>query len=150
VRHELRYRGQSFELAVEEELAADGDAPDGLAPARLQEAFAAEHERRYGYRDAESPVELVNMRVSVWGEAPALEPAGIRREGAPQPPLEVAVHMADGEVAAALHRGEPEPGEELRGPALWALPEATLLVPPGWRGSVDAHGTIHLRRGQGG
>ena len=31
------------------------------------------------------------------------------------------------------------------GPALFALPEATLLVPPGWSGAVDAHGTIALR-----
>ena len=34
----------------------------------------------------------------------------------------------------------------LAGPALCALPEATLLIPPGWCGEVDAHGTIHLQR----
>ena len=42
-------------------------------------------------------------------------------------------------------RGEPAPGSVIEGPALCALPEATLLVPPGWRGEVDAHGTINLR-----
>jgi hypothetical protein len=30
------------------------------------------------------------------------------------------------------------------GPALCALPEATLLVPPGWVGQVDEQGTITL------
>jgi hypothetical protein len=24
------------------------------------------------------------------------------------------------------------------------MPEATLLIAPGWSGSVDEHGTIHL------
>ena len=50
VRHELRYRGQSFELPVEEEL--DRARRDGGSiPAALREAFARAHEQRYGYRD---------------------------------------------------------------------------------------------------
>jgi len=47
---------------------------------------------------------------------------------------------------ALVLRGEPDPGAEVWGPALWALPEATLLVPPGWSGRVDQHGTIVLDR----
>src|SRR5207253_326111 len=48
---ELRYRGQAFELAVE-----------GVED--LREAFEAEHERAYGYRDEDAEVELVTVRVT--------------------------------------------------------------------------------------
>jgi N-methylhydantoinase A/oxoprolinase/acetone carboxylase beta subunit len=46
-------------------------------------------------------------------------------------------------------RGELAPGTRLQGPALCAMPEATLLVAPGWAGEVDAHGTARLRRVEG-
>ena len=49
-----------------------------------------------------------------------------------------------------MWRGEPPPGLNLRGPAVWALAEATLLVAPGWAGDVDEHGTIVLRDGEAG
>ena len=36
------------------------------------------------------------------------------------------------------------PGTRVRGPVLCALPEATLLVAPGWSGEVDEFGTVKL------
>lgn len=65
---EVRYAGQSHELAVR-------------APARaaeVAEAFAAEHERRYGYRDDDAEVEVVTVRVraSVPGPQVAWRAAG--------------------------------------------------------------------------
>ena len=47
---------------------------------------------------------------------------------------------------AEVIRGEPPPGETLAGPAIVELPEATLAVPPGWRGEVLATGTIRIER----
>ena len=44
-------------------------------------------------------------------------------------------------------RGQLAAGERLHGPAICELPEATLAVPPGWRGTVDDAGTITLERG---
>jgi len=52
-------------------------------------------------------------------------------------------------LEAAVHSGELPAGTALSGPALCALPEATLLVPPGWSGEVDEHGTIRLHRDTG-
>jgi N-methylhydantoinase A len=135
VRYELRYHGQSFELSIEESGSVD--------PIALADAFSQAHERRYGYRDDSAEVELVNMRVSVWGTAPELRPRGA---GAGVPAHGSARIMFDSEpVEAAVFRGEPEPGARLSGPALYALPESTLLIPPGWSGSVDDHGTCHLQ-----
>ena len=147
-RHELRYRGQSFELPVQEEIEITSAEPRGLDPAALRAAFADAHEQRYGYRDEAGEVELVNMRVSVWGPAPVLTAeagAGVHAEDAQPRPIVFAGET----VSASVHRGEPAPGTDLRGPALCALPEATLLIPPGWSGGTDAHGTIHLQRAAG-
>ncbi|HLM84834.1 MAG TPA: hydantoinase/oxoprolinase family protein [Solirubrobacteraceae bacterium] len=142
VRHELRYRGQSFELAVEEELEPGASAQTGLDPDALRAAFAQAHERRYGYREDDAAVELVNMRVSVWGQAPALE---LAPSACAAPAVRETQIVFDGEpVTASVLRGELAPGTALAGPALCALPDATLLVPPGWSGAVDEHGTIHL------
>jgi len=139
VSHELRYRGQSFELAVEQSRSADTGV--------LREAFARAHEKRYGYRDDSAEVELVNMRVSLWGSSPALRPLA-SGAGAPLPGTRSIVF--DGvALEAAVHSGELPAGTALSGPALCALPEATLLVPPGWSGEVDEHGTIRLHRDTG-
>jgi N-methylhydantoinase A len=126
VRYELRYRGQSFELTVEEEDAqqaqngsgqpSDDGAPPG--PDVLREAFAQAHERRYGYRDDSVEVELVTIRVSAWGAAPHLR------------------------LASA--EGEPAPGAAIEGPTVCSLPGSTLYVPDGWRGEADDYGTVHL------
>jgi N-methylhydantoinase A len=107
--YETRYAGQSFELPI--------DGHGSSSPDRLREAFEAEHERRYGYRDPDAPLELVTIRASATLPGPELTPAA-----APQLPA------------------------RLDGPAVHHLPESTLLVPAGWRGRTDAHGTIHLLR----
>jgi N-methylhydantoinase A len=66
--YELRYRGQSYELAVESE---------SVDPTVLREAFGRAHEQRYGYRDDSAEVELVTVRASVWGPARELSPRGV-------------------------------------------------------------------------
>jgi N-methylhydantoinase A len=159
VRYELRYRGQSFELTVDGTIdPVDGfgggvvplsNAPAAseralLDPARVIEAFEAAHEQRYGYRDERAEVELVNVRVSAIGERPALSLRGTTAE----PPLRGSASVVfDGKwVQAELWRGELPCGVRVKGPALCALRESTLLVPPGWSGTVDDLGTIVLER----
>jgi N-methylhydantoinase A len=133
--YELRYRGQSFELAV-----AAGAHP---APQELRQRFEAQHEERYGYHAPGQELELVTIRVSatVPGAdieltgADEAEPAHARREA-----------TLDGErVELEVLRGSPAPGTEIAGAMVVELPESTLLVPPGWAGTVDDTGTIQLR-----
>jgi N-methylhydantoinase A/oxoprolinase/acetone carboxylase beta subunit len=107
---DARYAGQSHELALR-------DVPPQARA--LRDAFAAAHEERYGYRDAEADVELVTVRTA-------------RIEPGPE------VRWEAGDA------GDPAP---IAGPAVVALPEATLVVPDGWRGTTDATGTVILSRG---
>jgi len=141
VRHELRYKGQSFELSVEES-STDGEEGRGLSAQALRSSFAEAHEARYGYRDDHAEVELVTLRLSVWGSAPPLA-APMQRHI--QPRIETREIVFAGEtLAASVIRGEPTAGVRFTGPALLALADSTLLVPPGWSGEADAHGTLHL------
>jgi N-methylhydantoinase A len=130
VSYELRYRGQSFELAVAEENPANagdlahlgGSAPrTPPSPDALREAFACAHERRYGYRDDDAEIELVTLRASAWGAAP---------DGA--------------RLVAQDAHGALAPGTRMRGPTVCALEGSTLLVASGWEGEVDAFGTVRL------
>jgi N-methylhydantoinase A len=132
----LRYAGQSFELPV-----PGSERPD---PAELAGRFADEHERRYGYRDPESPVELVNVRVALAVPGPSPEPRAAAGDG-----LERRTRRArfGGEWReVAVLRGEPEAGAGAEGPCIFELPEATLVLPPGWRARVDGRGTIAAER----
>jgi N-methylhydantoinase A len=160
VRYELRYRGQSFELTVDGEIDPEdcfldemfvpvSDAPAAgehalLNPARLREAFEEAHEQRYGYRDEDAEVELVNVRVSAVGPRPAVR---LTSACADPPVRGSTIVVFDGEpTETELWRGELRAGTRVCGPALCAMDESTLLVPPGWSGSVDEHGTVALER----
>jgi N-methylhydantoinase A len=130
--YELRYRGQAFELPV--------PGPPGPDPAQLAEDFAAEHEARYGYRDPEGELELVTIRVS------AVEPGP-----EPRPRAAAGDNLVEGErdarfggswVGTSVLRGDPGAGVRAEGPCVFELPEATLVLPPGWTASVDETGTI--------
>jgi N-methylhydantoinase A len=147
VRYELRYRGQSFELGIEQALHADAgstldlDAHAAFSPQQLCAAFADAHETRYGYRE-QAEVELVTMRASVWAAQPALRLLG--GEGEPAPTRACTLRVEGEQMEGMLMSGAPAPGIALRGPTVCLMAESTLFVGPGWSGSVDEHGTVHL------
>jgi N-methylhydantoinase A len=134
--YEMRYRGQSFELPV--------PGPTEPDPTELAEGFAAAHEQRYGYRDPEGEVELVNIRVAMTVPGPQPEPtaaaAGSLRESARRA-------LFDGEwIEARVLSGDPPAGLAGTGPLIFELPDATLVIPPGWSAEVDSAGTIRAGR----
>jgi N-methylhydantoinase A len=130
---DLRYLGQSYPLQVE------WDGTSG----RAEEAFHALHQRRYGHR-LDEPVELLNVRVSVAGSTPVLDPAPLAAgpPGAGRP-----VPMAGfAEPVPVYGRDELAAGQEIAGPALITETVATTYLAPEWRGSVHDTGTLILRR----
>jgi len=140
VAYDVRYRGQAHELTVRDPARA------GVADVRA--AFEALHEERYGYRDAGTAVEVVTIRATARLPGPALDLAA--GDGAAQTArTRRAVVFGGDEHDTEVLRGEPVPGDVVAGPAICELPEATLAIPPGWRGTVDDAGTIVLAREQG-
>ncbi len=130
--YEMRYAGQAFELSV-----PGGTRPD---PADLCERFEQVHEERYGHRDPEGAVVLVDIRLAL--VAPGPEP---RLAAAPAGHLEESARRVrfDGTwIETPVLRGEPAAGLRAEGPVIFELPEATFVVPPGWRSEVDEAGTI--------
>jgi N-methylhydantoinase A len=134
--YEMRYRGQAFELPV-----PGPAAPD---PVDLRERFAAAHEERYGYRDPDGEVELVHIRLAMVVRGPRPQLVGASGGGPAQSsrPARFDAEWLDTRVL----RGEPSAGLRAEGPAIFELPEATFVLPPGWSAEVDGAGTIVATR----
>ncbi len=133
--YEMRYAGQAFELPV--------PGPVDPDPAELGERFARIHEERYGHRDPEGEVVLVDIRLAMVVPGPEPRPAaapGGRLEQSSRP-----VRFGAEWVETPVLRGEPAAGARAEGPVVFELPEATLVLPPGWAAEVDAAGTIVAR-----
>src|SRR6478672_235608 len=133
--YQLRYAGQAFELPV--------PGPVDSDPAELIAGFERAHEERYGHRDPEGEVVLVDIDLALIVPGPAPQPEAAS-EGAVERGSRH-VHF-DGEwIETPVLRGEPAAGTEAEGPVVFELPEATFVVPPGWTTRVDRHGTIVAR-----
>jgi N-methylhydantoinase A len=131
----MRYAGQAFELPV-----PGPAAPD---PAALTAAFEELHEERYGHRDPEGEVVLVDIQLALVVAGPEATP----RAAAGADPRRLSRPVWSGEqwVETPVLRGEPAAGTAAEGPVVFELPEATLVLPRGWSATVDEHGTIVSR-----
>ncbi|MCC6168046.1 MAG: hydantoinase/oxoprolinase family protein [Caldilineaceae bacterium] len=143
---DLRYRGQSYELAVPLALPI---TPDALAVAVT--TFHQVHAQRYGYAMAGEPVEVVTLRVR--GHAPGAQPAlpTYPPAGADARAAQVGEHAIwfspDAPPAAPVYaRDRLAAGNRFAGPALVLQYDATVVVAPGWQGRVDRFHNLWLER----
>lgn len=137
---EMRYAGQSYELAV--------PLGEGFA-----ERFHREHERAYGYADAAAPVEVVSLRVRATGEGDP--PPGERLEAAGPDPAEAELGrrpvVLEARVEVPLYAGERlRPGHRLEGPAVIVQPDTTVVLWPEDVARVDEAGSLILDVSSGG
>jgi N-methylhydantoinase A len=147
LRVDLRYLGQSYELAIP--LAEVTDAEwTGLAP-----AFHAEHLRRFGHSDPTAPIETVSFAVTAIGliDMPELprppqgerEPPAAARRGTRRAYFEAAGGHSDGWVECPVWQREALlAGNEISGPVLVEEVSATTVLYPGDRARVDALGSL--------
>jgi N-methylhydantoinase A len=132
---QMRYAGQAFELPVPGPVEPD--------PAELVEAFERAHEFRYGHRDPDGEVVLVDVDLAMVVPGPAPRPVAAGADELQRSTRRV--HFDDEWIETPVLRGEPAAGFEVLGPVVFELPEATLVLPPGWSANVDNHGTIEAR-----
>ena len=128
--YELRYRGQSFELAI--------PGSTNPEPEELRDAFESEHEERYGYRDAEQELELVTIRVTATAAGVDVELAG----GDDEDRTWSVPRGGDARRRAGRARGaarDPVPGHEARRPGGGRAARVDAARPAG----LDQRGRRH-------
>ena len=138
-RHEftldVRYVGQSFTLPIRWD---PGDAD--WAP--LRGAFDARHEETFGYADAASDIEIVNVRLVSIGEVdkPVVDFAPA---GGGDPVIERRpVWFGEWRETPVVGRERLAPGWRIDGPAIVEEAGGTTVAPPGWTVEVDASGAL--------
>jgi N-methylhydantoinase A len=139
---DLRYAGQSFELTVP----VDPGPLGAGAVARLEHAFGAEHERTYGHRAGpDEPVELVTLRLVAQGvpdQARVPDRVAVDRRGGPAAGERQAYFGPEAGWLPARVLARGDVAKPVTGPVVIEEYDATCVVPPGARASLDAWGNI--------
>jgi N-methylhydantoinase A len=137
-RIDARYRGQSFELSV--------------PAAGWVEAFHGAHAVRYGYDRRDAVVEAVTLRVEALAPGVVAEPTRLGAAGSVRPaPSGSGAVTAGGQrlEASYCRREDLLAGHEITGPAVVLEYSSTLWLPPGWRATVLAEGSLLAQRVSG-
>ena len=133
---ELRYRGQSFEIAV---------AEDGTRA--VEEAFHERHEALYGWRMEDREVELVTLRARALVRSPEAAAPAARARALPAAALIGQRKVIFGErkrETALIDGARLCPGHRFEGPAVIEDTTGTTLVPPGWKARVTPGGHLWM------
>jgi N-methylhydantoinase A len=139
----LHYQGQSYELPV---AMPDGEIDQKMVE-YLEDAFGREHEKTYGHRAGpEEPVELVAIQVVGQGlRGGAGVPETVRSsrpEPAPPPPRQAYFGSVHGWLETPILRRSDLSSMPRTGPLIIEEYDATCVVPPGARASLDAGSNI--------
>lgn len=140
---DVRYQRQGYELNVRY---------DPRAPERSLAAFHELHKQRYGFGDAERPVEIVNLRLRMITASEPYEPerrATVPGDGNAACYAEREVYFDGGPRPTRFYRREQlAPGDALEGPAMVTEYTAATLVLPGCTACVDGLGNLVIDTGE--
>ncbi|HEX3953186.1 MAG TPA: hydantoinase/oxoprolinase family protein [Stellaceae bacterium] len=146
---DLRYLGQGYELRV----ALPEGALDQPALADVFRQFGEAHRTEYGHVFADSPIEIVNIRVTGIGLMPkiAAVPPTSGDLGEALVKTALCAFRHDGKLTAMqtpFYRRDRLPLEQtVPGPAIVLQTDSTTVVPPGWSFTADRGGNLILRTG---
>jgi N-methylhydantoinase A/oxoprolinase/acetone carboxylase beta subunit len=142
---DARYVGQGYELNVP----VPAGRLDAAVLARVRAAFDEIYAARYGYADAQAPVEIVTWKLSAVGGTPRVALAkvpprsgeggrkGVRRAYFPEARGYLECPVYDRYALAA--------GLTLTGPAIVEERESTTVLPPGVEATVDEYANLLVR-----
>jgi N-methylhydantoinase A len=143
---DMRYGEQIFEVGVPLD-GVDVEAPDLMA--EVAERFHRRHEGLYTYSLRDQEPVLVNARLAVVGELPALPaepPLPSRTPGMPRTRRPVYLGRAWTE-APVYDLDTLAPGQTIEGPAVVESATTTVLLRPGDRALVTPLGWLDIRLG---
>lgn len=140
---DIRYPAQAFELSIE---IADF-AGDRFEVAELISRFHREHERLYGFFEAESPVQVTNLRLAVIGQIPAIDLPRAASLEPPEPAGTRQVFHGQWQEVPVYARAQLGEGALITGPALVDQPDTTVWILDGWQAEVDGLGNLLIKRG---
>jgi N-methylhydantoinase A len=138
---DMRYQGQNYELSVP---LPDGASGDTLLAA-LQRGFEQAHNQMYGYLTPEEPIQAVTFRVEATGlvrqaEIRAQPPAGEAADRAIVATRDIWLEEAGDFVSCPVYdREQLGNGHRIAGPAIIEQMDATTLILPGQRATVDPY-----------
>lgn len=142
---DLRYRGQNHELNLPVPMAVLGGADlDQLAA-----DFHRRHETVYGYHLADRRVQIVNLRVTAFGQMPkAAWPVHPPRAGGVEPvsTRRVSIASDDARPLPVYRLTDAFPEAEIAGPAIVEYAGSTLFLGPDWQARFDEGLNAHLTR----
>ena len=133
----MRYRGQSYEVAVP---VPNLRGPDDVAD--LTQRFHDAHQRRYGHMAQAEAVEIVNFQVTAVGLIPKPAMKSFARTTAFAQPHATRRAWFDAENAREVpvfRRGALQPGMRIEGPAIIEEQTSTTVLYPGQRAEVDEY-----------
>lgn len=142
----MRYRGQSYEVAVP---VSDLRAPEDMA--ELIRRFHDAHRRRYGHMAQAEAVEIVNFQVTAVGLIPKpatktfKAPAAGSMAQAAAPVLRRAYFNGrDPCDVPVLRRDALPPGARIDGPAIIEEKTSTIVLYPGQHAMIDSYLNIEI------
>ncbi len=142
LRLEMRYAGQAFSLELP---VTASELP--LDVAALTEEFHRLHEQEFGHRDLHAPIHIIAAKATATGGAPERSHPEPARAAAPAVrPTRRIVLGGVAHEASVLTAADLGAGLHVTGPAVFDLPNTTVLVPPGWRAGLGLGSTLRLDR----
>ena len=144
---DVRYVGQSFELTIDYPSPSRRMDTERMRRS-IADSFYKAHLQRFGYADKSEAVEIVNLRFKLGLE---LDKPQVIMEQAAAPDSkdallgEAQVVFSGGPTTTSLYdRDKLGTGNQIAGPAIVLQMDTTIVMPPGWSGSVDGYGNLML------
>jgi len=144
---DCRYEGQGYEVNVP--VGTDGHL-DALST--IRERFDRAHEAEFGHNFEDNAIEVVNERVTGYGEMPSADLLSVPEKSGPAVDHVLASEdvqfSVDGTVrtheTAFYDRTDLRQGHVIEGPAVVGEKDSTVVVPPDFRATVREYGDIEL------
>ena len=146
---DIRYVGQGYEIRVPMPL---GTINDGNIT-EVFDAFHSSHKAEYGHFFADSPIEIVNIRVVGIAPTPKIarhQPAASAKADSlvKSDQCYFSVNGQLESIETKFHQRDAlANNDEIEGPAVILQKDATTVVPPGWTARVDSARNLLIRDG---